>query len=118
MSETTNSRVSKVEAADVEAGQMGQRYLAAGAQVGMRLWAAQPPSEGKPEAARDYETVGYVVTGRARLRAGDETLDLGPGGSWVVPAGVSHTYEIVEAFTAVEATSPPAQQAGRDAPPA
>ena len=118
MSETTNSRVSKVEAADVEAGQMGQRYLAAGAQVGMRLWAAQPPSEGKPEAARDYETVGYVVTGRARLRAGDETLELGPGDSWVVPAGVSHTYEIVEAFTAVEATSPPAQQGGRDAPPA
>jgi quercetin dioxygenase-like cupin family protein len=117
VSETTSGRVSKVEAADVEAGQMGQRYLAAGAQVGMRLWAAQPPSEGKPEAARDYETVGYVVTGRARLHAEDETLELGPGDSWVVPAGVSHTYEIVEAFTAVEATSPPAQQAGRDAPP-
>ena len=35
----------------------------------------------------------------------------------VVPAGVEHTYEIVEALTAVEATSPPAQEAGRDAPP-
>jgi hypothetical protein len=35
-----------------------------------------------------------------------------------VPAGVSHTYEILEAFTAVEATSPPAGQASRDAPPA
>jgi quercetin dioxygenase-like cupin family protein len=118
VSETTNSRVSKVEAAQVEAGEMGQRYLAAGSRVAMRLWAAQQPSEGKPEAARDYETVGYVVTGRARLRAEDQTLELGPGDSWVVPAGVSHTYEIVEAFTAVEATSPPAQQAGRDAPPA
>ncbi len=118
MSETTNSRVSKVEAAEVEAGEMGQRYLAAGSRVAMRLWAAQQPSEGKPEAARDYETVGYVVLGRARLRAGDQTLELEPGDSWVVPAGVSHTYEIVEAFTAVEATSPPAQQADRDAPPA
>ena len=118
MSETSNNRVSKVEAVDVEAGQMGQRYLAAGSRVAMRLWAAEEPTKGKPEAARDYETVGYVVTGRARLRAGDQTLDLEPGDSWVVPAGVSHTYEILEEFTAVEATSPPASQAGRDAPPA
>jgi quercetin dioxygenase-like cupin family protein len=118
VSETTNDRISKVEAADVAAGQMGQRYLAAGSRVAMRLWAAEEPTRGKPEAARDYETVGYVVTGRARLRAGDQTLDLGPGDSWVVPAGVSHTYEILEEFTAVEATSPPAQEAGRDAPSA
>ena len=117
VSETTSGRVSKVGAADVHAGQMGQRNLAAGSRVAMRLWAAEEPTEGKPEAAREYETVGYVVTGRARLHAGDQTLDLGPGDSWVVPAGVSHTYEILEEFTAVEATSPPANQAGRDAPP-
>ena len=114
----TSGRVSKVEAADVQAGQMGQRNLAAGSRVAMRLWAAEEPTEGKPEAAREYETVGYVITGRARLRAGEHALDLEPGDSWVVPAGVSHTYEILETFTAVEATSPPASQAGRDAPPA
>ncbi len=118
VSETTSGRVSKVGAADVHAGQMGQQNLAAGSRVAMRLWAAEEPTEGKPEAAREYETVGYVITGRARLRAGEHTLDLSPGDSWVVPAGVSHTYEILEAFTAVEATSPPASQAGRDAPPA
>lgn len=118
VSETTSGRVSKVGAADVHAGQMGQRDLAAGSRVAMRLWAAEEPTQGKPEAVREYETVGYVVTGRARLRAGDQTLDLGPGDSWVVPAGVGHTYEILEEFTAVEATSPPASQAGRDAPPA
>ena len=115
MSETTNNRVSKVEAA--ETGGMGQYHLASGSRVAMRLWDEQPASEGKPEAARDYETVGYVISGRARLRAEDQTLELGPGDSWVVPAGLSHTYEIIEAFTAVEATSPPARQAGRDAPP-
>ncbi len=117
VSETTSGRVSKVGAADVHAGQMGQRNLAAGSRVAMRLWDEQPTSSGKPQAAREYETVGYVVSGRARLVAGDETLDLGPGDSWVVPAGVEHTYEIVEALTAVEATSPPAQEDGRDAPP-
>ena len=118
VSETTGGRVSKVGAGGVQAGQMGEQNLAAGSRVAMRLWAAEEPTEGKPEAAREYETVGYVITGRARLRAGDQTLDLGPGDSWVVPAGVSHTYEILEALTAVEATSPPASQAGRDAPPA
>jgi len=118
MSETTDGQVGKVQVVGASTGRMGQRYLAAGARVAMRLWDEQPESEGKPEAAREYETVGYVVSGRARLRAEDQTLDLGPGDSWVVPAGVRHTYEIVEAFTAVEATSPPAGEAGRDAPPA
>ena len=118
MSETTSGQVSKVEAPDAGTGQMGQHYLASGSRVAMRLWDEQPAREGKPEAARDYETVGYVIGGRARLRAEDQTLELGPGDSWVVPAGISHTYEIIEAFTAVEATSPPARQAGRDAPPA
>ncbi len=117
MSDTTNARVGKVAAPDADTGRMGQHHLAAGSRVAMRLWDEQPESEGKPPVARDYETVGYVVAGRARLHAEEETLDLGPGDSWVVPAGVTHTYEIVEAFTAVEATSPPAQQQDRDAPP-
>ena len=118
MDKTTDGQVGKIEVVEASTGQMGQRYLAAGSRVAMRLWDEQPASEGKPEAARDYETVGYVIGGRARLRAEDQTLELGPGDSWVVPAGISHTYEIIEAFTAVEATSPPARQAGRDAPPA
>ena len=118
MSETTDGQIGKVEVVAASTGEMGQRYLAAGSRVAMRLWDEQPASEGKPEVAREYETVGYVVSGRARLHAEGRTLDLGPGDSWVVPAGVTHTYEIVEAFTAVEATSPPAGREGRDAPPA
>jgi hypothetical protein len=39
---------------------------------------------------------------------------LGPGDSWVVPRGSSHSYKILEPFTAVEATSPPAFAHGRD----
>lgn len=110
--------VEKITVTAAGTGEMGQRYLASGSRVAMRLWSEQPTSSGKPQAARDYETVGYVISGRARLVTGDERLDLGPGDSWVVPAGVEHTYEIVEELTAVEATAPPARQAGRDAPPA
>jgi quercetin dioxygenase-like cupin family protein len=39
---------------------------------------------------------------------------LEPGDSWVVPRGAAHTYKILEPFTAVEATSPPAHAHGRD----
>ncbi len=88
----TNEQVGKVEVVAAGTGQMGQRYLAVGSRVAMRLWDEQPASEGKPEVARDYETVGYVISGRARLRAGEQTLELGPGDSWVVPAGLTHTY--------------------------
>ncbi|WP_199580275.1 cupin domain-containing protein [Blastococcus sp. TBT05-19] len=116
MSHHTDDGVDKITVTAASTGGMGQRYLASGSRVAMRLWSEQPASSGKPQAARDYETVGYVISGRARLVSEDGTLDLGPGDSWVVPAGVEHTYEIVEELTAVEATAPPAQQAGRDAP--
>jgi hypothetical protein len=36
------------------------------------------------------------------------------GDSWVVPKGASHSYKILEPFTAVEATLPPAHVHGRD----
>lgn len=34
----------------------------------------------------------------------------------LVPAGAEHEYKIVERFTAIEATAPPAEIHGRDAP--
>jgi quercetin dioxygenase-like cupin family protein len=39
---------------------------------------------------------------------------LEPGDSWIVPKGASHTYKVLEPFTAVEATSPPAHVGDRD----
>jgi quercetin dioxygenase-like cupin family protein len=63
---------------------------------------------------RDYETVGYVVSGRAELHSEGQTVVLAPGDSWVVPRHARHSYQILEPFTAVEATHPPAQVHGRD----
>jgi hypothetical protein len=45
-----------------------------------------------------------------------QTLHLNAGDSWLVPAGAAHHYTIVEPFTAIEATAPPAEVHGRDAP--
>jgi len=43
-----------------------------------------------------------------------QTVKLEPGDSWLVPADSEHSYRILENFTAVEATAPPAQVHGRD----
>lgn len=112
-----DSSVTKVQADTSPTGAMGQRYLASGTKLGMRLW-VEEPSERKPEVARDYETVGYVISGSAVLHTEGQQVRLDRSDSWVVPAGASHTYEVVDRFTAVEATAPPAQVHGRDDPPA
>jgi quercetin dioxygenase-like cupin family protein len=93
---------------------LGQKYLVSGIRISMRLWENEPPGEAKPVRARDYETVGYVLQGRAELHLEGQLLKLEPGDSWVVPKGAAHTYKILEPFTAIEATSPPAQVHGRD----
>lgn len=93
---------------------MGQKYLSAGQSVAMRLWENEQPAEPKPKAARDYETVGYVIQGKAELHLEDQVVELEPGDSWVVPQDMLHTYKITEAFTAIEATSPPARVDSRD----
>ncbi len=103
---STPDAVSKDEA---RTGPMGQRFLAATDTLAMRLWDNQQPGEAEPSVVRDYETVGYVVSGRVELTVGTSVLDLGPGDSWSVPRGAEHSYRVVEALTAVEATSPPAQ---------
>ncbi len=58
-----------------------------------------------PLGARE---VGYVVSGRAELIVGGETVTLPPA-ILPRPGRAEHTYRILETFTAVEATSPPAK---------
>ena len=110
----SDTSVKKVDSSHSPKGAMGQKYLASGKTVSMRLWEDQQPDEAKPPAAREYETVGYVIKGRAELHLEGQMVLLEPGDSWVVPKGASHTYKILESFTAVEATSPPAQVHNRD----
>lgn len=105
----------KVEAAAASEGPEGQKYLASGRALSMRLWESEAGGTDKEPARRDYETVGYVISGRAELVMEGQTTMLEAGSSWVVPKGASHTYRIVESFTAVEATAPPAEARNRDA---
>ena len=86
----------------------------AGKRVSMRLWIDEPGGKLKGPTSRDYETVGYVISGSAKLDLEGQTLNLKAGDSWLVPAGATHQYTIIEPFTAVEATAPPAEVHGRD----
>jgi quercetin dioxygenase-like cupin family protein len=111
MSDTT---VTKVNSDYSPIGKMGQKYLAMGVSLGMRLWEDEPPGQDKPATRRNYETVGFVLRGRAELHLEGQTVILEPGDSWVVPKGAAHAYRVLEPFTAVEATHPPAAVHGRD----
>ena len=112
----TDTTIKKVEASSSPRGEMGQKYLVAGKRVSMRLWIDEPGGKLKAPTARDYETVGYVISGSARLDLEGQTLNLKAGNSWLVPAGAMHQYTIINPFTAVEATAPPAEVHGRDTP--
>lgn len=110
----TDRSVTKVSSEFSPTGKMGQKYLATGVKVAMRLWKNEQPGEPKPASRRAYETVGYVIEGRAELHLEGQMVLLETGDSWVVPEGAEHTYKILETFTAVEATCPPAHVHGRD----
>ena len=58
---------------------MGQKYLVAGKRVSMRPWVEEPGVKLKAPTTRDYETVGYVISGSARVDLEGQTLNLKAG---------------------------------------
>lgn len=104
----------KVESEHSPVGKLGQRYLASGKSISMRLWEEAGGSQREQNAAREYEVVGFVLEGNATLELEGQTIKLKAGDSWVVPKGAKHTYHIDGHFKAVEATHPPAQVHSRD----
>jgi quercetin dioxygenase-like cupin family protein len=52
---------------------------------------------GMPRHTNTVEHEQYVLRGRARIRIGDETHDVGPGHVLYIPAGTPHSYAVVEA---------------------
>src|SRR4051794_34364103 len=98
----TDTSVTKVKSSFSPHGPGGQKYLASGVHLGMRLWEKEPPGKAKAATRRDYETVGYVLSGRAELHIEGQMVVLEPGDSWVVPRDAEHSYKVLETFTAVE----------------
>jgi quercetin dioxygenase-like cupin family protein len=109
-----DSTVIKVASAYSPKGKLGQKYLATGKSIAMRLWDETAHENKETNVAREYETVGFVLDGSAELEIEGQRIRLEQGDSWVVPKGAKHTYHIKDHFKAVEATHPPAQAHGRD----
>lgn len=109
-----DTSITKVNSHFSPTGKMGQKYLASGVNLSMRLWNEEPADDQKEFSSRDYETVGYVLAGRAELHIEGQMVILEPGDSWVVAKGALHSYKILENFSAVEATAPPAHSHARD----
>lgn len=110
-----DSTIIKVSSKTSPRGEMGQKHLALGKGIAMRMWENEEPGGSQADTTREYETVGYVVKGRAKLHLEGQTVLLEPGDSWIVARGAKHHYEVLETFTAIEATTPPAEVKGRDA---
>src|SRR5262245_42977469 len=96
-----DTTITKVDSRYSPRGPEGRKELASQPHIGMRLW-KETAGETKPARRRDYETVGYVIAGRAELTVEGQTVALEPGDSWVVPQGSAHSYRILEDFLAVE----------------
>jgi unsaturated pyranuronate lyase len=43
-----------------------------------------------PEHRHQNEQLGILIRGALRFRVGDETRDLGPGGTWRIPGNTPH----------------------------
>src|SRR5690349_5530419 len=74
-----DTTVTKVDSRHSPRGPEGEKYLASAVHIGMRMWENEPPGGPKPESRRDYETVGYVISGRAELITEGQTVKLEPG---------------------------------------
>jgi len=111
MSDTT---VKKVNSHFSPQGPGGQKYLVSGVSIAMRMWEEDPGPASPEPTRRDYETVGYLVQGKAELELEGQKLLLEPGDSWLVPKDAVHRYRVIEPLVALEATSPPARVHARD----
>jgi quercetin dioxygenase-like cupin family protein len=102
-----------VTRSDATNGPRGEKLMAHGDTVAMRVWEREPEGETSPTHSNDYEYVAYVAAGALRVQIGDDDAqEVRAGDSYVVPAGTPYGFEVLERATVVEAVSPPSAVGG------
>ncbi|MBY6204241.1 cupin domain-containing protein [Halomonas denitrificans] len=96
--------------ADIEPGPVGDRQLAQGERVGLRLW-QDHATDDETDRSRPYEIAGYVIAGEILVVIDGSPHTLVEGDSFVIPADTRHRFRIHQPATVIEATSPPAPDA-------
>ena len=82
------------------------RVMARGRNIELRLWERDPAGRRALEPDEAHEHVNYVQAGALIVSIGDgPPLEVHAGDSYVVPAGRSHRFEVLEPATVVEAVS-------------
>ncbi|APU14129.1 cupin domain-containing protein [Actinoalloteichus fjordicus] len=59
-----------------------------------------------PRHSHPHEQLAYLVSGRVRVQAGDETFEAGPGDSFVVRGGIEHQVWALERSVALDVFTP------------
>ncbi len=59
-----------------------------------------------PPHRHSQEQTGYLVSGRLRMRVGEESFDAGAGDSWCIAGEAEHSAEALEDSVALEVFSP------------
>lgn len=91
----------EVPLAEVTAGTATRTQVLLGAEDGAPNFAMRRfvmgEGGGMPLHTNAVEHEQYVLRGRARVRVGRETLELSADDAIFIPAGVPHSYEVIEA---------------------
>jgi uncharacterized cupin superfamily protein len=83
------------------------RVMARGRHIELRLWERDPAGRRALEPDEAHERVSYVQAGALIVVIGDDPpLEAHAGDSYVVPAGLGCTVEVLEPTVLVEAISP------------
>ncbi len=83
------------------------RVMARGRRIELRLWERDPAGKRDLEPDEAHERVNYVQAGALIVLVGDDPpLEVHAGDSYVVPAGLGHSLEVLEPAIVVEAIGP------------
>jgi uncharacterized cupin superfamily protein len=89
---------------EAPSGRRGERLMARGRHVELRLWERDPAGEAVEAPDAEHDRVAYVQSGALIVAiADDPPAELHAGDSYVVPAGESCRFEVLEPATVVEA---------------
>jgi quercetin dioxygenase-like cupin family protein len=90
-----------VPATPVKAGTAAEMQVLVGPDRGAPHFALRRfimgPGGGMPLHTNEVEHEQYVLRGRARIRVGDAVHEVAPDYTLYIPAGVPHSYEVLEA---------------------
>jgi uncharacterized cupin superfamily protein len=92
---------------DATRGAHGERLMARGRYVELRLWERDPAGEAVTEPDGEHDHVVYVQSGALIVTiADDPPVEVHKGDSYVVPAGAQCRFEVLEPTVVVEAIGP------------